>query len=245
MGMSLNCNNAAIFLCAGRNTRMHGQVYDKILMVLNGKPCLYYSLKVFLESKTVNHIIFVYRNQEQWEKIAELISKQDVRNIKVRSVQGGTRRQDSVMNALEVLSKKIENIFIHDCARPLIYKEALIDLEKKVLRNKAVCLAHRLTDTIKEVEAENESMYRAKLKHLDREKLWAMETPQVFERDLIQKSYYKVKQDDILVTDDSAAVCYGGHKVTLLENFIPNPKLTTIKDIDYIEFLLKQRCQLP
>ena len=86
------------------------------------------------------------------------------------------------MHALAALPADIEHVFIHDCARPLIRAEQLVALHKIDRREHAVVLAHRVTDTIKEHRDD------ARLRTLDRSRLWAMETPQVFARDLIAET---------------------------------------------------------
>ena len=89
------------------------------------------------------------------------------------------------MNALAALPGDIAYVFIHDCARPLIRPEQLVALHKAVRGEDAVVLAHRVTDTIKE----RPPRAGAGLRTLDRSRLWAMETPQVFARDLIIRAY--------------------------------------------------------
>jgi 2-C-methyl-D-erythritol 4-phosphate cytidylyltransferase len=123
-------------------------------------------------------------------------------------------------------------VFIHDCARPLIRPEQLVALHKIVRRQRAVVLAHRVTDTIKERRA------RGRLRTIDRSRLWAMETPQVFSRDLIERAYAHASTRRRRITDDAAAVEGLGHRIALLENPHPNPKLTTPQDLAYLEFLL-------
>ena len=99
----------------------------------------------------------------------------------------------------------------------------------------AVVLAHRVTDTIKEHHDSG------RLKSLDRDRLWAMETPQVFARDLIVKAYDRVHKRGLKITDDASAVGLLKHPVALLENSLPNPKLTTPSDLPWFEYLLTQQ----
>jgi 2-C-methyl-D-erythritol 4-phosphate cytidylyltransferase len=92
-----------------------------------------------------------------------------------------------------------------------------------------------VTDTIKEHRAD------ARLRTLERAKLWAMETPQVFSRDLICRAYAKVEARGARVTDDAQAVELLSHPIALLENAYPNPKLTTPADLPLVEFLLARQ----
>ena len=89
-----------------------------------------------------------------------------------------------------------------------------------------------MTDTIKQHSDD------ARLRTLDRSRLWAMETPQVFSRDLIVRAYARVAARRQHVTDDAAAVEKLGHPIALLENPHPNPKLTTPADLAYLGFLI-------
>ncbi|MDB6126105.1 MAG: 2-C-methyl-D-erythritol 4-phosphate cytidylyltransferase, partial [Verrucomicrobia bacterium] len=149
-------------------------------------------------------------------------------------VQGGRERQDSVMNALAALPEDLTHVFVHDCARPLVRPEQLVALYKIVRRENAVVLAHRVTDSIK--------LHRddARLRSLDRSRLWAMETPQVFERNLLVRAYARVAARRLRITDDAAAIEKLDHPVALLENPHPNPKITTPSDLAYLEFLFRQ-----
>ena len=99
-------------------------------------------------------------------------------------------------------------------------------------REDAVVLAHRVTDTIKEHSGDG------RLRTLDRTRLWAMETPQVFSKALILRAYALVAKRRLRITDDASAVELLGHPVALLENLHPNPKLTLPKDLAHMEFLL-------
>ena len=133
-----------------------------------------------MQSAVADLFIVVYRDQRQ---MLELSAHTPTPSVLVR---GGRERQDSVCNALAALPSDIQHVFIHDCARPLIRPEQLVALHKIVRREHAVVLAHRLTDTIKEHGDD------ARLRTLDRSRLWAMETPQVFSRDLIARAYARV-----------------------------------------------------
>ncbi len=205
---------------------MNGAVPDKVLAPLAGRPVFAYSAAAFMQSAIADLYVVVYRDQRQMMELSAYAPTPSV------LVHGGRERQDSVRNALAALPEDIEHVFIHDCARPLIRAEQLVALHKIVRREQAVVLAHRVTDTIKEHRAD------ARLRTLDRSKLWAMETPQVFARALIDRAYARVADRNLHVTDDAQAVEQLGHPIALLENDRPNPKLTTPADLAYLEFLL-------
>lgn len=226
---------AAIFLAAGSGSRMNGTVSDKVLAPLSGRPVFAYSASAFMQSAVADLYVIVYRDQRQMMDLSAYAPTPSL------LVPGGAERQDSVMHALAALPADIAHVFIHDCARPLIRPEQLVALHKIVRREHAVVLAHRVVDTIKEhsVRTSRSGEEMVRLRTLDRSHLWAMETPQVFDRELITRAYSKVQARKRHVTDDAQAVELLGHPVALLENPHPNPKLTTPADYSYLEFLLQ------
>ena len=208
---------------------MQGAVEDKILAPLGGRPLFLHSASAFMESSVADFYVIVYRDQKQMLELSAYAPTPAL------FVPGGNERQDSVAAALSSLPPDIGTVFIHDCARPFVRVDQLIALHKIVLREDAVVLAHRVTDTIKK---HSDDGY---LKSLDRAKLWAMETPQVFSRDLIVAAYAKVAKKKLHITDDAAAVELIKHPVALLENTHANPKLTTPADLPWFEYLLAQQ----
>lgn len=219
---------AAILLAAGSGRRMDGAVPDKVLAPLAGKPVFAHSASTFYRSGVVDFFVVTYRDQRQMVELSAYAPTPTL------FVPGGDERQDSVAAALAELPDDVEYVFVHDCARPLVRAEQLVGLHKIVKREDAVVLAHRVTDTIKEHRGEGH------LRTLDRDHLWAMETPQVFARDLICRAYAKAIAGKKRLTDDAAAVELLKHPIALLENPHPNPKLTTPADLPYLEFLLSQ-----
>jgi 2-C-methyl-D-erythritol 4-phosphate cytidylyltransferase len=205
---------------------MAGTVPDKVLAPIGGRPVFAYSAAAFAASGVADFYVVVYRDRSQMTALSAFAPTPSV------LVRGGRERQDSVAAALAALPGNIAYVFIHDCARPLIRPEQLVALNKIVRRKQAVVLAHRVTDTIKEKRASG------RLRTIDRSRLWAMETPQVFSRALIERAYARVAQRKLHVTDDAAAVELLGRPVALLENTHPNLKLTSPTDLAHLEFLL-------
>ncbi len=220
---------AAILLAAGSSSRMQGTVTDKVLAPLGGRPLFLHSAAAFAESAVADYYVVVYRDQRQMLELSAYAP------TPATFVKGGRERQDSVINALAALPPDIAHVFIHDCARPFIRPDQVVSLHKIVRLEHAVVLAHRVTDTIKKHHDTGH------LRTLDRSRLWAMETPQVFSRDLIDRAYTRVRERGLRVTDDAAAVELLKHPVALLENPYPNPKLTTPADLLWFEYLLTHR----
>ena len=220
---------------------MQGAVADKVLAPLCGRPVFAYSAAAFIESGVADLYVVVYRDRRQMLELSAYAP------VPFSMVPGGEERQDSVVQALMALPGDIDLVFIHDCARPMILPAQLSALHKIVRREGAVVLAHRVADTLKERPGRGEPRSRggcipkARLRNLDRGRIWAMETPQAFSRRLIDRAYSLVEERGRRVTDDAAAVELLGRPVALLENPHPNPKLTTPADLDLLELLASRR----
>jgi 2-C-methyl-D-erythritol 4-phosphate cytidylyltransferase len=238
--------NAAILLAAGRGERIQQVTADKVLTPLAGRPAFLYALEAFLRSGSVQHIVTVYRDDAQRNSLEEAIATLSISTSpawrqQLSWVKGGKERPDSVLNGLRTLPENIRYVFIHDAARPLITPEAIQLLAGRVAQTGAATLARRVTDTIKQVRPASDLALAAfVLRTVDRANLWAMETPQAFDRTLLLNAYEKVRSTGSSITDDTAALENAGHPVALVEADFPNPKLTTPADVDYIEYLLKK-----
>ena len=229
--------DALILLCAGSGSRMRGSVNDKILEPVRGKPVLRYSIDAALAAGGFAQWIFVVRDDAQSENIAGIVSRNLPGDTQVTRVRGGAARQDSVYAGLRAVNADAGLVFIHDAARPCIQPSILNRLREVARADGNATLAHRVVDTIKQVAAETDAPRRQALHHLDRERLWAMETPQVFRPGEILEAYRAVIESGETVTDDTAALAAAGRPVSLVENPYPNPKLTRPLDLAWIELL--------
>lgn len=232
--------NAAVLLAGGNSTRMSGSTDDKLLLPLAGKPVIAYSIESFLQSGVASEIVIVYRDETQRKAIAQCIAS-IAGSEQLFWAPGGPERQESVFHGLSQISLANDYVFIHDCARPLIRPETLRELALRVQTDKAITLAHPINDTVKRVTCPNKQMRHCQLENIDRDHLWAMETPQVFELETILECYRRLRYDNLRVTDDTAALSHEGKVVSILETGYPNFKLTCPADIPLIEALLHQR----
>ena len=221
---------------------MQTAVADKILAPLAGRPVFAHSAAAFIASGVADFYVIVYRDARQSLELSCYAPTPAL------FVKGGAERQDSVAHALAALPDDIHYVFIHDCARPLVRPAQLSALLRIVRRDGAAALAHRVVDTIKQAAGSlgtlgtnrTRTLERAKTSTLDRARLWAMETPQVFDRELIGRAYALVQRRRWRITDDVQAIERQGGRVSLLENPHPNPKLTTPADLAYLEFLFSR-----
>lgn len=232
MKQKSNSQHSLILVAAGKGERF-GKI-DKLLFPLNGIPTIAYSLKTFLESQLFSEIIVVYRDPAQHADLEKALHSLHT-TIPIQYVKGGSTRQTSVANGLAAVEPTNRYVWIHDGARPFVHPESLIALKTALEEHGAAVLAHRITDTIKRTHPQTGGA--SLLENIDRSVLWAMETPQCFERELILRAHDMVGDKEI--TDDTAAVSELGHPVFLVENPHPNPKLTRPADAAYFEFLAR------
>lgn len=234
MSAEINC---ALLLAAGSGARMQGRVEDKILTPIQAKPVFSYSVSAFAGCDLIDAICIVYRDEAQRKKLAATFDG----SIRPELIwtQGGEKRQHSVLSGLEALPEKTSHTLIHDCARPLITTSLIKQLLETTRHDGAACLAHPVTDTLKRLP-EAGILKCTTLEDLQRDRLWAMETPQAFRHPEILKAYRHVTKAALQITDDCAAAAAIGLKTTLIHNTTPNPKITTTADLDYINWLLSK-----
>jgi len=218
---------------------MQSAVADKILAPLAGIPVFLHSIHTFLQSGIIDQFTIVYRDDKQKADLEAALQTIDLAGKTVLWVAGGKERQDSVINALKLQTDQCAIVYIHDCARPLIHTQALLELQAAVLEDHAATLAHPVTDTIKRVPRDGK-VKRVNLEDLERARLWAMETPQAFTYSKIKQAYQQVQDKSLNITDDSAAATLTGLAVTLVTNSKPNPKITTAADLIYAEWLVQK-----
>lgn len=222
---------SAIIVAAGRSTRM-GPGTDKLFLEVHGKPVVAHTWARFDRATCIDEIVLVIRDEMQ-KTFADLSQKFAFRKP-YRLLIGGQERQDSVWNGLEALSPESEIVAIQDAARPCT-REALLEEAIGAARSVGAAVAAQpVTDTIKE-SADGKLIERT----VDRSRLWAVQTPQVFQVDIIRRALSRVREEGVVVTDDTAACERLGQPVQLVPSAYPNPKVTRPEDLAYIELLLR------
>jgi 2-C-methyl-D-erythritol 4-phosphate cytidylyltransferase len=222
---------SAIIVAAGKSTRMGPQT-DKLFLPVANRPLLVHAWERFDKAPFIGEIVVVVRDGLQ-SAFAELAAKFGLTKP-FRLVPGGQERQDSVWNGLEALSPAAEIVAIQDAARPctsLALIEATIQAARQV---GAAVAAQPVSDTIK---SSDDGTYVSE--HLDRSRLWAVQTPQTFRVEIIRRALQAVRARGLQVTDDTAACEVIGQPVKLVNMPGPNPKVTVPGDVAYVEMLLK------
>ncbi len=221
----------AIIVAAGDSRRMG---FDKLFAAIAGKPVIAHTISAFQRANSVNEIIVVAREDRQNE-IKTIV--RDRRSEKVRSiVPGGKHRQDSVRAGLDQLDSATRWVAVHDAARPLITPEQIERVFQQCANHGAAALAEPINDTLK--RADSDLLVSGSV---DRDQLYAMQTPQIFERQLLEDAYRAVCAENIFVTDEVSAVERMGRKVVLVVNGDFNFKITYPRDLPLADFVLKQR----
>ncbi len=222
---------AAIILAAGRGERMGGKV-DKAFIGLGPRPIVAYSLLAFESSHEIEAIVMVVR-EDRVESSRKLCQELGISKL-LAVVDGGSRRQDSVRAGLAALPIETDIVAIHDSARPLVTRELIAATIDSARKTGSGVAAHKVVDTIKVVTEGNVAAST-----LDRSNLWAVETPQTFDTDLIRRAYDAVFKAELTVTDDAGALEILGERARLVESRKPNFKITVPEDLAVAEILLR------
>ena len=222
---------SAIIVAAGRGTRM-GPGIDKLFLELSGVPVVAHTWRRFDASPRIDEIVLVVRDGLQ-SAFAELAAGLGLQKP-FRIVVGGKERQDSVWSGLEAISSTATVVAIQDGARPCTPLDLIEAVVVAAGAHGAAVAAQRVTDTIKQSD-DGQVVAR----HLDRSRLWAVQTPQAFQVGVIRRALVAVRERGLVVTDDTAACELIGQPVQLVESSAPNPKVTVPADLPYLELLMR------
>lgn len=222
---------SALIVAAGRGTRM-GPNVDKLFLEVAGAPVVVHTWRRFDSVPGIDEVILVVRSGME-DAFHELAQAHRLRRP-YRLVPGGAERQDSVWNGLEALAPSTRWVAIQDGARPCTSPDLIRRCLEAAERVGAAVAAQRATDTIKESDGGT-----GIARHLDRSRLWTVQTPQCFAVDVIRRALEAVRAAGGTVTDDTAACEWIGQRVELVESRDPNPKVTLPSDLPWVELLLK------
>ncbi|HLY49926.1 MAG TPA: 2-C-methyl-D-erythritol 4-phosphate cytidylyltransferase [Solirubrobacteraceae bacterium] len=217
----------ALVVAAGRGERL-GSDRPKALVSLAGRPMVQWSVDALREVAAVERIV-----------VALPADALDAAPTGTLAVPGGEARSQSVLAALQA-AQEGDPVIVHDAARPLataeLFARALEELERSGAD--AVIAAAPVTDTIKEVGDDGRTVRRT----LERSRLWAAQTPQVFRRAVLEAAL-STADDELLgqATDDAWLVERAGGTVQVVDSGGPNLKVTTGLDLKLAELLLAAR----
>lgn len=226
----------AIVLAAGSGKRM-GTKVQKQYLELAGKPILYYSLQAFEDSPLIDDIILVTGKEEIAYCKEEIVEKYQIKKVR-KIVAGGKERYHSVHNGLQEVDFG-GYVFIHDGARPFVTNEIIEAAYHEVVKCRACVVGMPVKDTIKIADEEG---YIAQTPN--RAFVWQIQTPQVFETELVKEAYAKLmEQPDVNVTDDAQVVESMMYEdVKLVKGSYENIKITTPEDLEIANIFVQKKC---
>ncbi len=216
---------AAVIVAAGSSRRAG---FDKLAAPLCGRAVLCRSIDAFVAA-AASEIIVVCPLQ-RWLAL-DLGQYGEI----LRRVDGGAERQDSVYAGLQMLSDSSTIVAVHDGARPLISPADIRACVQAAQETGAAVCAHPIVDTLKRADASGKSLPEV----VSREGLWAMETPQCFDKALLIQAYDSLRAQGAAVTDDVSAMEFLGHATSLVAGGV-NMKITLPDDLALAECIWSQ-----
>ena len=227
-----NIRCTAVMLAAGMGLRMGGDIRKQYLM-LGGMPMLLHSIKTMQESPIITDVV-VMVHKDDVEVVRGLLDEYGCAEKLRRIVVGGKERVHSVARGLESIDWPCDYVFIHDCARPFLDQPTLERLFETVQRTKACVAGVPAKDTVKIVDEDCDVKSTP-----NRASVWIVQTPQVFELDLIRNAHRKALAQEaylasrgIILTDDAMVAELAGEcRVRMVMATYRNIKITTPEDL--------------
>lgn len=229
--------SVAIVVAGGVGKRLKGKVH-KPFIPLGGRPMLAWTLEAFEKSPGVEAVVLVVHRQDL-PSAERLVRRYRLRKV-LRLVPGGATRMASVFEGLRAVPPGARWVAVHDGARPLVTPGLIEATIREARWAKAAIAAVPVVPTVK--EAAGGWVRRT----LDRDRLWAVQTPQVFERNLLERAHARGRRNGGGATDDAALVEALGRRVRIVMGDPRNLKVTTPEDLIIAQALLKtKRGQTP
>lgn len=226
---------SAVILCAGASTRFSSDKNEnKQMAQVLGLPVIVRTILAFECCDDIHEIVLVVR-KEDLKRYEALVKKCEFQKVS-KIVVGGDTRQESALNGFDAISTKSSLVAIHDGARCLITPEQISKVIEEAGIYSAATAASKVTDTVKMATKDGFIS-----KTIDREYVWNVQTPQVFEVKLYAASAYYSKENRFLATDDCMLVENSGFKVKLVDTGRDNIKITVKDDIALAEYILTAR----
>ena len=218
----------AVIVAAGNATRMGG--IDKVMAPLGGEPMIVRTVRQFQECDAIREIVVVTRA----DLIVPVMDLCHQFTKLTAVVVGGDSRDESVLMGIATLSEKCKLVAVQDGARPFASWNLIDRVVRAANTYGAAAPVIPVKDTIKVVQG---GLVESTP---DRSTLRAVQTPQVFDYDLLRSALLLCKRDKIPITDDCSAVEQLGMKIKVVEGDERNIKITTPMDLKIAEMLLEE-----
>jgi len=228
-------NVVVIVPAAGSGVRMQN-ASKKPYIELQGQTILGHTLCALEQAGSITSIVIVVSPGDEDLCRHQVVSHLDLRP-EISIIAGGERRQDSVANALAVLPPACDVVLIHDGARPFVTSKILEETAAAAYSCGAATAAVPLKDTIMQRDDTEPNAP----KPLERDKFYAIQTPQAFKPDIIMAAHAHATGKAMQATDDASLVRYMGLPVAITHGSYENIKITTAGDLLYADMLLAKR----
>ena len=222
---------SAVIVAAGSGERM-GK--DKIMLDLGGTPVIARTIAPFQNSEYIDEIIVVTRG-ENLIPVSDICSSCGFSKVK-SVIEGGATRTESALAGVSAVSPKSELIAIHDGARPFVTEDLIKSVISCAAVNMAAVPAIKSADTVRIVDDKGVIAYSP-----DRDYVVSIQTPQVFDADIIKGALSSAVNNNLSLTDDSSAAQRMGVKIHTVEGVADNFKLTVPDDFTKAAAVLKSR----
>ena len=222
---------SAVIVAAGSASRMGGT--DKIFADLAGKSVLAHSLLAFEKCPVINEIVVVTR-EDKIVEAARICSENGITKV-TNIVCGGEDRVHSVLNGLDAISPRATHAAIHDGARPMVTAELIERVYKACSVSGAAIPVVSVQDTVKVCK---DGFVESTP---PRDSLAAVQTPQIFDADMLRAALWKAAEENWSITDDASACEMCGIRVAVCESERENFKITTPIDLAMAQMIMEQR----
>ena len=233
-GLQMKSKISVLIPAAGHGSRMESSIKKPYLM-LGDKPILSHTIDRFEQNSVIDEIFVIVDAsdfQMCYKKVVEPFNYRKVREL----VPGGETRQESVFNGLRALSDDVDFVVVHDGVRPFIDDDIIFGCLEATEEFGAAISAVSVKETIK---VANDDLF---IDHTPvRDRLWRVQTPQVFRKSLLFEAHEKAEQNGISASDDAGLVEKLGAPVKLVMGSYQNVKLTTPEDLQFAETLLSDK----
>ena len=216
--------NGVVIVAAGTGSRMNMGI-NKQFIKLEGKEIIAYTIEKFYNNSNIEDIVVVVKEDESEFFKKEILDKYNFKNVKI--AYGGKERQDSVYNGLKLLHEKCDVVLIHDGARPFVSDKIIDKSIEEAKEHKAIVVGVPVKDTIKVIDNDKNIVDTP-----NRSVLWAVQTPQTFDYNILIDAYKDAFKNKFYGTDDAMLVERIGYKVKMLEGSYNNIKITTQEDLN-------------
>ena len=216
--------NGVVIVAAGTGSRMNMGI-NKQFIKLEGKEIIAYTIEKFYNNSNIEDIVVVVKEDESEFFKKEILDKYNFKNVKI--AYGGKERQDSVYNGLKLLDEKCDVVLIHDGARPFVSDKIIDKSIEEAKEHKAIVVGVPVKDTIKVIDNDKNIVDTP-----NGSVLWAVQTPQTFDYNILIDAYKDAFKNKFYGTDDAMLVERIGYKVKMLEGSYNNIKITTQEDLN-------------